>query len=260
MAGPKVLVLGHSGTEGYGLAGRTAAWPGLVEERLLALGTPCDVVAVPLFPVGPRAVSYAVRQVELHEPDIVVLSLNAYPCSIAMVSARVRRLFGNKAHRFFTRVERQFRRAANPNSGPVSKRIHRSGRGIAHLLIGPETIATVGEVVDVYSEILRELARREGIQVVALREVPFSPAIRQESPSAYQTALELQRRLDPVIKEHRFETVVPDGFEDGGAEDLWMPDGIHLSAAGNAAYAASLARTLREVVSFGYGRGTDPLP
>lgn len=251
MEAPRVLVLGHSGTEGFGLEGRANAWPGLVEQQLRAMGTGCTVVAVPLFPVGSGAVSYAAGQIERHQPDIVILSVNAYPCAIAVVSARVRRRMGNRAHRLFTRFEKTVRKASNANAGPVRRRLHRSGRRIAHALIGREPLATVDEVAGAYSEILRDLARQEGIQVLALYEAPFSAATRRELPNAYGTALELQRRLAPVIAEHRFVPLTPDGFENGGPAEFWMPDGVHLSAAGNQSYAASVTRALKAALGVG---------
>lgn len=256
MATARVLVLGHSGTEGYGLGSRTAAWPELVRQHLEGEGTACELAASPLFPVGSRAVSYAIKQVERFQPDVVVVSLNAYPCSIAMVSAKVRRLFGNRAHGWFTRLERAFTRAVNPNAGTARRRMNRSARRLAHLVMGAEPIASVEEVASVYLAILKELARREGAQVVALNEVPFSRSIRSDSPGAYHAAMELQRRMEPAIREHRFVSVTPDGFEGGGPSEFWMLDGIHLSAAGNRAYAMSVVVALRSALS---GDGDVPM-
>lgn len=243
-----VLVLGHSGTEGFGLDSRNLAWPGLLEEHLAASGLSANVVAVPLFPVGARAVEYAMRKVEQYAPETVILSLNAYPCAVPVVSARVRRRLGNRAHGTFVRLEERMNRFARGGSGTMRKTAHSSLRKAAHRVVGAEPLATLGEVAEVYSSIMWALARREGIQLIALSEAPFSRKVRGEFPRSFSVAEELQNRLEPTVREHRFLNVSPKGFEGGGPDEFWMTDGVHLSTAGNLAYAESLFEPVRRAL------------
>ena len=247
----RVLVLGHSGTEGFGLDSRSSAWPERLERRLIEGGVAARVIGVPLFPVGSRAVDYVLGKVEQIDPEVVVLSLNAYPCAVPVVSARIRRRLGNRAHKAFVRMERRLSRAAGGEAGTVRDRTHSAVRRMAHAVVGSEPLASLGEVAEVYTTIMRQLARREGFQLIALSEAPFSRKVRREFHRSFSMAMELQRRLEPVIREHHFVTVVPAGFDDGGPDDYWTSDGVHLSAAGNLAYADSLFEPVRDALAAG---------
>ncbi len=253
----RILVVGHSGTEGYGLDGRRQAWPGLLEDLLRDRELDCELVAVPLFPVGNKAISYAMGQVERHQPDIVILSLNAYPCAVSMVSARVQRKFGNRAHGAFLRLERRFERATTGPSGSSRERVNSLGRRLTRKVLGAEPIASLDEVAGVYAGIMKRLAQSEGVQVLALQEVPFSRRLRGRTPQAAVIARELHRRLEPIIHEHRFDLVRPEGFDSELADTGWLADGIHLSAEGNVAYAATIASAILSVTAH---RVVDPPP
>ena len=79
----RCLVLGHSGTAGFGLTSVDQTWPALLAPILAdSGGEEWPVSAAPLFPVGDRAIEYALARTADIQPDLVVLSLNAFPCVV----------------------------------------------------------------------------------------------------------------------------------------------------------------------------------
>ena len=242
----RCLVLGHSGTAGFGLSSLAETWPVLFEKRLAAHGPgQWGVSSVPLHPVGSRAADYALSRVEASRPDLVVLSLNAYPCVVPVVSASVRQRFGRRAERLYNRTERVFERVSS-RRGPGASAVNRVGRGLGRRLLGARPLATVDEVGNVYREILRRLASSEGVQVVVLAEAMFGEGVRNRVPSIEREATRLQGMVRPVAEEHRFlwcdatEWLAPDG-----GSSFWQSDDVHLSARGNTRYAEMLEASLQ---------------
>ena len=239
------LVLGHSGTAGFGLESAAQTWPAILEHLLnTADRRGWTVASAPLFPVGDRAIDYALRRIEALQPDLVVLSVNAYPCVVPVVSASVRHRFGIRAERFYSRLERKVERRAGQGHGQQTKTFMVARRGTRRLL-GTRTIAQVGEVGHVYTGILRRLAQLEGIQVVAVAEAPFGDSVRERIPNLGDQVATLQRLVRQTADDHRFlwfdasTWLVADG---GGS--FWHSDDVHLSARGNARYAEMLAAAL----------------
>lgn len=239
-------MLGHSGTAGFGPQSSAQTWPALFEHILNRLGdAEWTVSAVPLFPVGTRAVDYALARVEEGKPDLVILSLNAYPCVVPVVSASVRHRFGKRVERYYSRIERTIeQRLGDPNGGPGATRTF--GQRWARRLLGTRPMATVEEVGRVYSEVLRRLARLEGVQVAVLAEGLFGEGVRRRVPSLGQQVEKLQGVVRPTADDHRFLwcDAAPWLAPDGG-DSYWNADDVHLSARGNARYAEMLASSLR---------------
>ena len=239
------LVLGHSGTAGFGLDSVAETWPALFERYLNhSNDTVWTVSAVPLFPVGNRAIDYALARVAEGLPDLVVLSLNAYPCVVPVVSANVRHRFGKRAERVYSRLERRLEKRADASHGPPAKTNQLAQRW-ARRVFGTRTMASVDEVGRVYAEILRGLARLEGVQVAVLAEAMFGESVRQRAPNLVGQVTELQRLVRPTAEDHRFLWCDATGWlsPDGGVP-YWHVDDVHLSARGNARYAEMLAASL----------------
>jgi len=242
----RILVLGHSGTSGYAIGGPGKAWPALLNERLTAAGRDLDMVVAPLFAVGSRAVDYALGRVEKEQPDVLVLSLNAYPCTIPVVSARIRRLFGERVHRWYSRVERRANKRSGNRPG-IEGRLNRLARAVGRRVIGAEPLASVEEVAGVYEAILNGVVRcREGTGVVVLAEARFSPDVQSREKRLVADVDHLQARVRGVVESHRIRWIdMEEAFTDqGDRATFWMPDGVHLSAQGNERYAGRLAREL----------------
>ncbi|MEP6871092.1 MAG: SGNH/GDSL hydrolase family protein [Anaerolineaceae bacterium] len=241
----RCLVLGHSGTAGFGVDSPTQSWPALFEHLLKgSVAKDWAVSAVALFPVGARAIEYAVKRVQQVQPDLVVLSLNAYPCVVPVVSASVRHRFGSWAERLYLGLEGGLGTQVHEGRGSWSA-IDKVGRRWARRLLGTRTVASVAEVGGVYAEILRRLARLEGIQVVVLAEALFGANVRRRVPDLEQRVRDMHSLVRPTAQDHRFlwfdasEWLVPDGR---GA--FWHDDDVHLSLRGNSRYAEMLMASL----------------
>lgn len=236
------LVLGHSGTRGEGLDG-APPWPVLLEQLLAKAGDDVRITAVDVFPNGPKAADYALRRVAEFEPDAVLLSLNAYPCAVPVVSERVRTRFGARIQRLYARAEAAWQRRTSRKRAPAV--IERAVRAVAQRLVGAEPMVTVAATAETYSLILERLTALEGPRPVVIAEVPFSAVLRRTHPGATPRVRKLQALVRPVADARHIDWIDL-GEELAGAADgdLWQTDGVHLSANGNVLYADVLARRL----------------
>lgn len=238
------LVLGHSGTRGEGLDG-APPWPVLLEGLLAGQGLPVRIAAIDLFPNGARAAEFALRKVAEAAPDAVLVSLNAYPCAVPVVSREVRERFGEGAGRVYAKVERAWHRHTAERRAPAA--IERAVRMIAHRAVGARPMLSVAAAAEAYTLVLERLTALEGPRPVVIGEVPFSAALRRRHPRAMARVRELQALVRPVAEGRRIDWIDL-GQELAGTpdSDLWQTDGVHLSTRGNQLYAAALARRLRD--------------
>lgn len=229
----KMLVIGSSDTAGSSLPDPAVAWPstvGLELEQLL--GEPVEVIDLPVFHQGPKAVPRVVNALDRHQPDLVVFAFGAYAFIVGTVGQRVRRRYGERAYRLFRRIEVRFEgRTANAEGRPA--RLNHAGRWLARHIIGAEAPATREEVTAIQSEILRELARREGTTLVMLFAPPLGASVERENRGANRKLDEHRQRMTALGRAHHFliADCVP-GFAAATA-GLRHSDGVHKGAAGH---------------------------
>ncbi len=242
----RYFVLGNSGSDGQGLRSADEAWPNLLAHALtLQQGSTVSVTGVRLWPSGQRAVQIALEKVREASPDVVILSVNAFPCVVPVVAESVRKRFGERAARLYGRAERRFN-ARTTGGGGLGTGIHSRTQRLAHRLLGARPYLTVDEAGRVYAEVLHGLAREEGLEVVALVEARFSEENQRRYPRLLAAIERLHGIVLPAAEAHRFRWLdIEPAFRSTGREGLWMPDGVHLTAAGNRVYAAFLSRELR---------------
>lgn len=241
----RVLVLGHSGTAGFGLESPAQTWPALLAQQVSTPVRPCDVTTVQFHPVGTRAVEFATTKIESLAPDLVVISINAYPCAIPVVSESVRVRFGRRAERFYLRFERRIERRSNL-AGPVAE-TRETSRRWARRILGARPVASVAEVAGVYTEVLRRSARLEGVQVLCLAEAAFSAEVRMRVPTVVTKVRELHDAVHAVANEHRFDWCDASAWVEPDC-GYWHADGVHLSAKGNEQYADRLTAVLAQLL------------
>lgn len=234
----EILVLGHSGTAGYGVRSRAETWPGMLEEMLRERGFAVSVGSVDLFPVGDGAVEYAMRKVYESSPGVVVLSVNAFPCAVPVVGESVRRRFGGRVERVYRVGERVFEASPVGRWRPAD----RLARRVARRTLGALPLATVEEVGRVYTGIIRELSQREQVEVVAIAESRFGPAVQQRLPGVLAEISRLHAMVRPEVDAHRMTWVdAEDGLEGQDKSRYYQPDGVHSSVEGARCYATMLA-------------------
>lgn len=162
----KILFLGDSGGSGNLNDGPT--WTEVMRELLAEeFHEPVEVEHKIFIATGEKAASIAVKAVEKHEPDLVVLTIGPYVFSTPFVWLRVRRLFGRRVGHWFRDIEQSFN-SVTYEKGRVRQRINRVLRAVAHKVIGAETITTREESTQVYKDTLLQLARTEELQVMAV--------------------------------------------------------------------------------------------
>lgn len=229
----RICVLGTSSSAGTGLP-REVAWPWLATTELAAASsTPIDIEHITLFPVGPRAASFAMAKVEELDPDLVVFAFGSYPCAVQAVAPRIRRRFGERAYRAYTRLERR----ANERPGNTlanTSRAHRWTRWLARRVFGAETIASLDEVAGVLGDVLHQLSRREGTHVLVYSEPDWPQALERDSRDCNVVLRDLRDRMHAIADEHRFPFVDCTPIFDVPHRDaLYLADAVHKSPAGH---------------------------
>lgn len=231
----RMLVIGSSDTSGLGLPDRSQAWPQIVgREAGAVIGEPIEVIDLPMVHVGPKAVPRVEAALQKHQPDLVIFSFGPYHFIVATVGQRIRRRYGERVYSLFRALETRFeRRTANAHGRPA--RINHAGRKLARGLIGAEPLSTREEVTRIQTEVMRVLARREGLPVVVLHAPPVGPNVERENKGANKLLAEHREHMNSVGRSHRF--LIADcfpGFEAAHARDsLRHSDGVHKGPTGH---------------------------
>lgn len=246
MCAVRLLVIGHSTSAGGGLPSQSLAWPWLAAADLsLSLGEPVDVRNVIFVPMGTRAVGYAMAKVEEYDPDVVVVSLASYVCAIGTVGERVRRRYGERAHRLYRRFEARFEAATRDATGTPG-RANRGARWLARHTIGTATYTSVEEVSSVFEELLSTLARREGMQVVALAEPQWPHWVVKRNRQAATIFSTLCARARAAVDAHHLIWADSDPRYSAAPDRdaLYQADGVHKSIAGHVLQARDVVEAL----------------
>ncbi|MGI8927335.1 MAG: SGNH/GDSL hydrolase family protein [Tepidiformaceae bacterium] len=211
-------------------------------------------------PSGHRAVQYAADQVAAANPDVVVLPLSAYTFGVGFVALRVRERWGERAWRWYLRIGGRVDAGLAGQSG-LRLKAREAAQGIARKLIGTASHAPAAEVTAVYAEVIRQLARGEGAQVLVVAESRFGRRIQELNPGLVPAIEAFQSELRPLAQEHRLpwvdaELAVAAG---GDRERAMAPDGVHHSAYGHRLYAAMVLDALVAALAPAAAAGREPL-
>ncbi|MBK7327672.1 MAG: hypothetical protein IPI85_00810 [Dehalococcoidia bacterium] len=241
----KMLIIGSSDTRGATLPDPSQAWPNLVAAELTRVfGEPVDFVDLPLVPVGPKAVPRVESALDKEHPDIVVCSAGAYQFIVGTVGLRVRRRYGERAYRWFRKLETGFeRKTASPSGGPA--RTNHTARWLARRVIGAEAPSTKEEVTRVQTEMFHKLSQREGLIVVLLTTPPIGESLEKENKGANRLLTEHQERMGAVARSHHF--LIADcrpGFAAAAKVALRHSDGVHKGATGHRIQADAILSAL----------------
>ncbi|MGE3422426.1 MAG: hypothetical protein AB7N24_10300 [Dehalococcoidia bacterium] len=245
----RMLVIGSSDTSGITLANPGDAWPNLVGGQLsAAIGEEVEVENLPLVPSGPKALPRVEKALEKHDPDLVVFSFGGYHFLVGTVGNRVRRRYGDRAYKFFRKLEVRFE-SKTENKAGGSARLNRAGRWLARHVIGAEPLSTREEVTSVELEVMRTLSQRENLTVVILYAPPLAESLSRENHNA--NAILDDHREEMNAHGRSFHFLIADcvpGFEAARA-DLRHSDGVHKGPAGHRIQAASIMKALLEAPS-----------
>jgi lysophospholipase L1-like esterase len=242
----RIVVLGHSTSSGEWLADRAQAWPWLVAAELEArTGAPVEVVHHSFVPMGGRAVPYGLVKTAEAEPDVVLVPVATFVCCVGTVGERIRRRWGERAFRAYHRLERAFDLRTGNRPG-ARGRFNRLGRRVSRRLLGTATFTSVDDVVEVYRELLRGLAQREGLVVGALMEPSWPAWMDAENPGAKAMHARIREEVGAFARQQHVLWADSDDVymkaADRGA--LYFADGVHKTVAGHRAYADALLPVL----------------
>ncbi len=156
----KLLVLGNSNDTGAWVDPSARRHVQLGERLASEFGMPVEVVAKSTWP-NDRMVPYVERVLDEVEPDMVFLNITTFPFAYESTPLRVKRVL---------------RRVGGEPVGDAGMRlagskrwshnaVFRTLRKLGKATVGGDTHFTTDEVVDRYGELIRLLARREGMAI-----------------------------------------------------------------------------------------------
>jgi hypothetical protein len=241
-----VCVLGHSDSIGDLLAPTEDPWPTILARRLSVLaGRPASVAHFKFRPFGPRAVELAIDRVIGCDAEIVIIPLCTYWCGYRVVSASVRRRLGKRAERWYLAGQHSFSRHAEGARGEHHRHLIR--RAVRKVL-GTQPLASVEEVTQVYATVFRRLSHDEHVQLVALADHHFTPAGLRSNPGILEAGERIHAAVKGVVDRRRLIWAqTEDAIRAGGRRDeMFMPDGVHLTGEAHRQMAALLERLLVE--------------
>lgn len=160
-----ILVLGDSDSAGAFNGG--VSWPALVEAACnLAGHGPLSIRSIPFSAVPASSAAYAARNVSELRPDLVIVPVGAFGFTFGFVELRVQRLFGDRAARWYKRLEARL--DARTRGAATSPRgLNRLGRSLSRRLIGTEPLTTRAQLTANFGDLFRALARIEDVDVIA---------------------------------------------------------------------------------------------
>lgn len=237
----KLLVLGHSDSDGSRLANPADGWTWLVQRRIRDdHGVELDVVHRQFF-IGPTAVSFLERQLEREQPDIVILGTSLYSVIVQLASNRVRERFGERAAKMLNRQEVRVA-GWSKRLGPKGKARLLLVRRLVRGAIGTRPAMSYEEAVSTYEECFRVLARREAMHTIIFGGLGYGKEIQRLNPelNAQQDGFHL--RLKRLADEYHFDWVTHEGILGGREAKLqyMQPDGVHSNEEGQRLAAEAL--------------------
>jgi hypothetical protein len=236
----KILVLGHSDSDGTRLSNSADAWPWLLQNQLEGLGTPTEDVHRLLF-AGPSAGRFVHSQLERESPDTVILATSSYGVVLQLVSNRVRQSFGDRAGTAAARLERfAAMHAGRPGSGrrAFTARMRRYGRRIA----GTRPSLSVGGLINSYEECFDVLARAENVHTIILAGAGYTAEQTVLNPGWPKLQARIHGQLESAARSHHFDWLVHEELLGGRSakETYYHADGVHTDERSNLLVAQAL--------------------
>ncbi|MGE0599498.1 MAG: SGNH/GDSL hydrolase family protein [Dehalococcoidia bacterium] len=238
----RISVLGNSDTSGQKLSPGEQPWVDLIGPRLEGeLGEEVIVDSWKFAAYRKEAVEYARDLVDEAQPDFAIITIASYWSAFSTVQFGIERRYGQRAGEFYRRLERFTVRNIERRSNQSQRKGHR-GRKVARRMLGTGTLLTVEEQIDIFNQVIRDLAARENLQVLVFGDHHFSAELRGRMPGIEDAIVRLERGIRPLVEERRLhwgdlEAVLSAG---GDRESLFLPDGVHLTPAGHERFAQHL--------------------
>jgi hypothetical protein len=223
----KLLVLGHSDSDGSKLSDPADGWPWMLQRMVEERGAACEVAHRPLF-AGPSAPGHVERQLEREHPDMVVMATSTHAVVVRLVSVRVRERWGERPARAAARVEQFVGRHPGPagsSRAAMMTRFRRIGRTIA----GTGPALTPDALLESYDACMRALARHEDVRTIILGGAGYTGDVVRLNPGMEASQERMQSQLRELALRHRFDWLSHEELLGGPAGKLpfFQGDGIH---------------------------------
>jgi len=230
----KILVFGHSDSDGSRLTNQADAWPWLLQRDVsAATGSPVQLVHRLLF-AGPSAARFVERQLESERPDVVVLATSTYSLVVQLVSNRIRERFGAGPANLVGAAERFVDRSAG-HLGPTTSRPLLAARQIARRTLGTAPAISLESLLESYDQCLRALARAENVQTIVLGGVGYDVKHQRLNPSLNATQDQANLVFERMTREHRMDFLIHEQILGGrlAKERYYFADGVHTDERAN---------------------------
>ena len=194
------------------------------------------------------SVIYATHRIDESNPDLVIIPVSGFVCTVGVVALRVRQLFGKRPYRWVRMLEKRSARrttAADRSRG----RAYQWGRRLAHRTIGTATYASLDSCTAAFTGVFRHLAQLEQTAVLVIAEPPFAASVLEENPRAKGIEAKLQDRVRAAAEEHRFAWIDFARSFAGREQYLYAADGVHTSAMGHQVKAEAVALALKPLLA-----------
>lgn len=224
----KLLVLGHSDSDGTRLSSYRDAWPYLVQNDLeRSLGREVQVVHRLLF-AGPSAAAFVERQVAAEAPDAAILCPSTYGVVVQLVSNRINEAFGPRYARMAARAERTAVRTTY-RLGPVASKPLVVARAAARRLIGTRPALTFEAMLQSYADCMAVLAKSENLQTVVLGGAGYTRQHQRLNPLLLDLQAAATREFKRLAEHHHFDWLVHEVIMGGieAKERFYFADGVH---------------------------------
>ena len=235
----KLLVFGHSDSDGRHLDDPANAWPWVSQRMLAEKGVNLEVVHRSLY-AGPTAASFVEKQLETHQPDVVVVATTTHNVVVRLVSSKVRARWGDHPARVAERAERWAARqsARDGRRGAAVMALRKGARRV----LGTLSPMTPNEMVATYAACFDQLARVEDLHTIVGGGIGYIGEIRRLNPGIDAAQASLQRRFRELAEGHRFDWLSHEAVLGGPAlkDQYYFPDGMHTDERSQKLFAEAL--------------------
>jgi hypothetical protein len=223
----KVLVFGHSNSDGSMLADPGDGWPWLLRGLLGEAGVDTELSHRKLF-AGPNAAAILQRTVEREQPDVVILATSTFGVVVRLISNRVRERLGDRAGRIAERLEHRNWRSRR-NRSRVAVAVLRPVQRAARRIVGVSATHSTAQLAGWYEDCFATLARFEDVQGIIVTGVGYGPAVDRLNPGWEGPQDEVYGRLKPAALQHHFAWVPHEELLGGPQVKLrhFQADGVH---------------------------------
>ncbi|HET7737472.1 MAG TPA: hypothetical protein VFK32_02760 [Tepidiformaceae bacterium] len=236
----RILAMGGSNVNGFGVEDPADAWPMLVAGALqTAHGHPVTVVRSYLYIEAADPAPFIARRIAEHNPDIIMMNISGPAFVLKTVANSVGRLAGKRMRRALILAEMRLQNAVGSlgdRNVPVRRFLKRGVRKAA----GARARISVGEAVVSGRSAIRALAAAE--DVASIIRVPLEGAswvAEEQGPAQVEKYMYFRDEMAKAARAARM-TYIENTFELTPEEErsVYLPDGIHLTAEGHKAVAS----------------------